>query len=171
MLGKDTRYDPVDALWRSVKVPPITRSEAEHAEALLIQAFDRKEDRSPTRPYILRNRSKARRCWLSSKPGYDIQKGWARLVHDMGHRIFRHHRPRARPHDVGHESIELAMAQYVVTCGWLDGKLRPYEPSIEDRRMAKLANIEARITRWTTKAKRAATALRKLNRQRKRLTS
>lgn len=43
----------------------------------------------------------------------------------------------------------------------------PRRPTITEKRAAKLASIEARITRWESKAKRAENALKKLRKQRR----
>jgi uncharacterized membrane protein YjjP (DUF1212 family) len=60
------------------------------------------------------------------------------------------------------------MIEYVLTQGWLTGKLRKADKAKPDLRSERLARIVERIARWETKAKRADTALRKLKRQRAR---
>lgn len=95
--------------------------------------------------------------------------GWHEIVHSVSHMASyalykENHGPR-------HAFIERELIQYVVSNGWLDGKLRRPEkimvrdPAAEVR--AKLALISDKTKRWQTKAKRAKTALAKLERQRK----
>jgi hypothetical protein len=71
-----------------------------------------------------------------------------------------------------HSHYETEVAKYVVEKGWLEGKLRPRppknrEPKAKPTSADKLAAVEASIKRWQTKAKRAATALKKLERRRR----
>jgi hypothetical protein len=175
-MQNDPRYTPVESAWRHCGgVPPLTRAEAIKAEALLIRAFDRKEDRSPNvygelRPY---RGGKGRRCWVSTRPGYDLSKGWARLVHDCSHRLFAHRHPSWRPHEHGHEKLELAMVQYVTaTSGWLQGTLKPPakpKRGSPERKAMELSRIDARLANWQRKAARAQRAIVKLTRRRKAL--
>ena len=97
-----------------------------------------------------------------------VNGGWHEIVHSISHiasyRLYREaHGPR-------HAWIEKQLIAHVVRSGWLDGKLKrkPSEPKPPvDPKVEKLTGIEARIKRWQAKQKRAATALRKLERQRK----
>jgi hypothetical protein len=98
--------------------------------------------------------------------------GWRDLVHFMSHYCFSQLMPHRRPHDSRHEYLEREMVRYVIEQGWLEGKLRrkaKAEPTIDEINAAKLAHIEAAIRRWETKAKRAATALRKLQKKKARM--
>ena len=99
--------------------------------------------------------------------GSSINGGWHEIVHSISHlaarRLYREgHGPR-------HAWIEKELIAHVVRSGWLDGKLKrkASEPKPVDPKAEKLTSIEARIKRWQAKQKRAATALRKLERQRK----
>lgn len=162
LMGTD-RYAPVREALPAV-MPAITRIEAERAAAKLYRKFapDRWKARKPV----------ARRCWISRSETAGHHKGWGRLVHDVSHSIFRLHYPRRRPHDPLHSHYETMMAEYVVAQGWLDGKLKPRtkaKPTREERRSAELVKVEAAIKRWETKAKRAATALKKLKAKQRRM--
>lgn len=100
----------------------------------------------------------------------DVRYGWHGLVHQLSHKI--HYRKNgARPdyaeHDWRHEALELAMIRHVVTKGWLDGRLRREPkpaPEVDHARTRRDSTL-ASISRWTTKAKRAENALRKLRRR------
>jgi hypothetical protein len=63
------------------------------------------------------------------------------------------------------------MIAYVVEQGWLEGKLKSKAAPPKDRKVAKLESIEARIIKWQSKLSRAQNALKKLERQRKRLAA
>ena len=101
----------------------------------------------------------------------DGVSGWRALVHDISHYAHRVNNPGERPHGATHARLEIACIKEVIKRGWLVERapvVRVSEaPSDAELNSAVLAQIDARIKRWTTKAKRAATALRKLNRQRK----
>ncbi len=96
--------------------------------------------------------------------------GWHEIVHSVSHMASRalykeNHGPR-------HAWIERQLIHHAVSSGWLDGKLKRPEkpPAVTDRATLirrKLESIAAKSKRWQTKAKRAKTALAKLERQRK----
>jgi hypothetical protein len=106
-------------------------------------------------------------------------RGWRDFVHELSHDLFRR-TPEGRPlgvagHDSRHAYLERRMIQHVVSRGWLEGKLRKkVRPAVAkpvptklDTLRAKLAAVQAREKAWQTKAKRAATALKKLARSRR----
>lgn len=97
----------------------------------------------------------------------DAPAGWPDLIHMMSHYCFRQLMPHRKPHDSRHLYLERDMVEYVLTHGWLDGKLKPKPkaPVTPDR----AAQLAARAKRWETKRRRAETALRKITRQRARL--
>jgi hypothetical protein len=94
--------------------------------------------------------------------------GWQDLVHMMSHYCHRASYPRAKPHGPQHHFLEKEMVAYVVRSGWLEGRLRP-KPSKARAKPDAAARLLAREKRWTTKLRRAETALRKITRQRARL--
>lgn len=171
MAEKD--YAEINAVWESPK-PPIGRVEANAAARELYRVFGRKEDASAVQRFPLRWRGPkdVRHCWLSPKPTTGHHKGWGRLVHDISHIVFRYRHPTFRPHDYGHAHLELDIAQYVMKAGWLEGKLRPpVKPKLttQEKRQQRLQQLDRSLARWTTKAKRAQTALRKLRTKRREL--
>ena len=94
--------------------------------------------------------------------------GWHELVHMMSHLCAHRLFPNAKGHSHQHAHIEREMIQQVVAKGWLEGKLKRPDKPAPDRRALKAASIEQRIKSWETKARRAATALRKLKTQQRR---
>jgi hypothetical protein len=167
------RYEPVRAALPAI-MPAITRAEAERANRRLWNHFGPADWKAGKARYQASTgktyRLGARRCWVSTKPTSGHHKGWGRLVHDMSHRLFRRIYPNRRPHDPLHAKYEADVAAYVVEQGWLTGKLKP-APKVKAKpsTSAKLANVEAAIKRWTTKEKRARTALKKLHAKQRRL--
>lgn len=158
------RYDPVKAVL-PVPLPPITRIEAERAAYRLFMTFAPENKRYRYIPVTVR------RVWINAKPHtYHARSGWARLIHDVSHDIFDAHYPHKRAHDPLHVHYETEVAKHVVAKGWLEGTLAPPPPKIRIKvkltSSDKLVKTDADIKRWETKAKRAATALRKLRRRR-----
>lgn len=102
-------------------------------------------------------------------PNSPYYGGWKDIVHFMSHRICRRLYPGAPGHGHTHARLEREMIEYVISQGWLEGKLKRPE---EERAVVSLSDVRrdrvlANIERWETKMKRAKTALKKLYRQRK----
>jgi hypothetical protein len=115
------------------------------------------------------SRSRGRTCWASTTPTRSHFKGWGRIVHDASHYVFEQRHPSARPHDGGHAQLETQMAHYVMSHRLIERYAPQPRKRVKVDTNVKLANTDAAIKRWQTKAKRAATALRKLNVKRKRI--
>lgn len=97
--------------------------------------------------------------------------GWHELVHCISHYAAR--RLYNEGHGPRHRFIERTLIQHVVDNGWLDGALKKEErpkatKTTQMKRIAELARINQRIARWSTKMKRAQTALKKLEASKKR---
>lgn len=105
------RYSAVDAVWASVVAPPITREEADAASRELCRIFGRKTGHDHQRCNV--RPGPVRRCWITRHPGSALHRGWARLAHDVSHRIFRYRHPGWRPHHPQHAALELEIATYV----------------------------------------------------------
>lgn len=93
-------------------------------------------------------------------------KRWDTLVHGVSHYANRRLNPTHAPHAPSHLQLERAMIAYVIEQGWLSGSLKKAEKPKTDVQAERHRRILARIAAWEAKAKRAATALKKLNRQR-----
>lgn len=99
---------------------------------------------------------------------------WQSIVHELSHSlassigIFT-------AHSKEHARLEARMIREVIRRGWLDGKLRrpdppaPTAPPEWVQKAARLQRVEELTKQWRTKAKRAATALKKLDAEKKRL--
>ena len=164
-MHEDPRYKQVsDTL--PATLPPLTREEAERAAKRIFRHFGSAKDRGGAQADLgpIRFRGYVRRCWVSSKPTKEHDKGWGRLVHDVSHDIFRRRHPGFRPHAGGHAQLEREIAEFVVAQGWLDGRLKTIDkkPSREERHRCKLARVEEALLRWDRKLRRAQNALRKL---------
>jgi len=160
-------YNPVSAVWAAVRpVPPITRQEAERAARRIFKHFGHRKHGGPS-ARTARFSGRARRCWIATKPDAGLSRGWERLAHDTSHRIFRARHPSFRPHDGGHATLEREVAAWIVTQGFLSGSLRTVRAKQKPTPIDHIASIDDKIARWERKAKRAATALKKLERRRK----
>lgn len=92
--------------------------------------------------------------------------GWKDLVHDVSHYCHSRLHPNKGAHDHRHEWLEKEMTHYVVSHGWLDGKLKrdmPEKPKA-DPKQVRYQRVVKRIEAWERKQKRAQTALKKLTR-------
>jgi hypothetical protein len=163
-------YDPVNRQWPEV-LPVPTGQEAISAVRRLYRFAMKKPFRGK-----FKLTSGNRYTWVKNHVYYVNPQGhhfggWKDLVHDVSHRCHSILRPKDRAHDPRHEYLERDMVAYVLAQGWLDGKLRREPKPAPDPKVVKLASIEERIKRWRTKQKRAATALKKLERQRRRLAA
>lgn len=161
----DADYQQVRDEWPD-RFPPITRVEAERAARKLVAHFAPKGWK--------RRQVETRRVWISPKPTRGHWKGWGRLIHDVSHTVFRWTYPSRRPHDPLHVHYETEIAKYVAQSDWLEGGLKPPEkkkPTLDEKRAKDLERTIAGIKRWTAKARRADTALRKLNTKKRRLES
>ncbi len=89
--------------------------------------------------------------------------GWHNLIHFISHYCHMRLNPNERPHGRVHAQMEIRMIKEVLKRGWMNGKLKS-EPKPPKPKPDKLTLLLARRKRWTTRARRAATALRKINR-------
>lgn len=97
----------------------------------------------------------------------DTESGWRDVVHLMSHWCHHQLHPNAPSHGSLHRTLEKDMIEYVIKSGWLDGRLKPRVTPAVSKIDVRHKNVLAGIERWSTKLKRAQTALRKLNKQRK----
>ena len=89
--------------------------------------------------------------------------GWNQLVHDVSHYAHQRLHPNEKPHANNQLALERVLTDYVIDSGWLHGKLKskakPKPPVDVVARRA--AQVDANISRWETKLKRAQSALKK----------
>lgn len=160
-MSKET-YKSINDGWPA-DLPPCTREEAERAVRYLYRHF------KLAVPVF-----KVRKCWVPTNPPFNqLRRGWRRLAHDVSHRIFRRMNLKSgklevamrRPHHWGHVWYEKEVMRLILDRGFLTGRLKTKERTRP--KADPLAKIEAATKRWQSKAKRAATALKKLERQRR----
>jgi hypothetical protein len=163
-------YSDVNSEWGGIILPPITEAEARVFAPKLIKKFGGK-DYGHHRPWFMK---KLNRSWASTtpqdtnwhKPGG--RNGLPRMVHDISHWLYERMHPRFLGHSTRHAALERDMVSYVLKKGWhLPKPPKPEKPTPTkvEVRAKRLAETEASIKRWESKAKRAATALRKLRRR------
>mgnify|MGYP003660135689 CR=1 FL=1 len=95
--------------------------------------------------------------------GNYIWAGWKHLVHDVSHYCHRRLHRQARPHSNSQLTIERVLTDYVIDNGWLHGKLKTQakpKPPV-DKVARRAVQVDANITRWEIKLKRAQAALKK----------
>ena len=92
--------------------------------------------------------------------------GWHEIVHSISHMAAN--RLYGEAHGPRHAFLERELIDYVVSSGWLEGKLkRPVKPKPDiDPKEQRRKQILSKIDRWERKKARAERALRKLARQR-----
>lgn len=161
------RYARVNAVWPQGPLPKLDPAEAVSAVRRLYTKFAGK-----TFPGDFEATSGNRRTWPYYKDRgafmrltYRVNpdQGWRDLVHDVSHYVSRN------GHNAEHARTEAAMIDHVVSSGWLDGKLKPKPKAPVDKRAKKRAALERRLKTWTTKAKRAETAIKKIRATLKRM--
>lgn len=168
MSMRDYYDQAVNNLWPK-PLPAMTGAEAERAAKRL---YEHALGRKLLLPIVLtsgRNNTYIRNGRLRVNP----TRGWCDFVHELSHTLHRRLHPGCRPHGIEHGRLERRLIQYVLDHGWLDGRLRPPPPKpprpAADPRLVKHQRTLEGIKRWTTKHKRATTALRKLAQQKARL--
>ena len=98
--------------------------------------------------------------------------GWHALVHDLSHYAHRVVNPSVKPHTGRHARIEIRMIKKVIDAGWLQvAQAKVEQPVVvvtkEDERRKKYERVLKGIERWESKARRAQTHLKKLNRSKR----
>lgn len=167
MDERRVKYHAVNGQWPD-EMPPLTGPEAISAAKRLYRFAMKKPWRGKWALTSGRRYTYPRGGTFYVNPGRTGwgTTGWQDLVHMMSHYCHRASYPRAKPHGPQHHFLEKEMVAYVIKSGWLDGLLRPKSSAATERPATKLARIEAAEKRWTSKLRRAETALRKLRRRR-----
>lgn len=154
-------YRRVNAAWPA-DVPPLTAPEAVRAVRRLYRFGLRRTFRGEVRVT-----SGRRYTWMYHGVLFvNPEKGWKDLVHLISHYAAERLEPGAA-HGGYHARMELRMIKAVIRRGWLSGALRDPEraPVVVDERAARQGRLAVRLVAWERRAKRAATALKKLRRQ------
>jgi hypothetical protein len=155
-------YEAVNAAWH-IALPPITAKQSAVVYRKLLAKFGGRMMKPPL--YYFRTS----RSWADPKgrpaggPGY----GLPRVVHDASHWVHLRLHPKAKSHCAPHAALEKAMVEHVIAKGWHipPAPKAKAKPSREQR----LAHARAALARWTTKKRRAETAIKKLTAKARRL--
>ena len=169
------KYQSVNNLWKDVKVPYITRVEAEKAVKKLMIKFGKPKFAPPNIRYGMLRYCSVENVWyktfvcLSGDPTTQW-KGWRDLIHLVSHKVYRYRcgfKRRLKPHSYQQAEIEFDMSQFIISSGWLDGGLKPKVVVLtkEQKRQKKLDHYQKLISRWQTKMKLANTFVRKYNKK------
>lgn len=171
MTPQAEAYGHANAQWPE-NVPPLDGAEAIAAAKRLYRKFR-------GRPYNGKWKlvSGNRHTWPNNhvfsvnpnrtnlKPGHP--PGWHDIVHEMSHWVFYCLHPNLSPHDRRHAYLERDMIKYVVEQGWLDGRLKPKPKAAKPVTEVRYAAVLTKLAKWNTKLKRAQTAIRKLQKQKR----
>lgn len=177
-------YEEINRAWgqnpREMRKP--TGPEAIKACRLLIQEGFRAFGPGPGKYRILRKRrfkltSGIRRTYPRGGTWYvnpdERGLGLAEIVHSVSHHVHAVVHPRHKGHEF-HAGIELHLVQYCRKMRWIEdgfkmrGKVEKIAPTRDEKLAAKIVSANTRLKTWQTKAKRATTAIRKLQNQIKR---
>jgi hypothetical protein len=92
---------------------------------------------------------------------------WEKIVHSISHYAHRRLNPNDAPHSSRQAYIERDLTDYVLTQGWLDGKLKRHEKPKEDKDVVSIRyqRILAREASWEKKLNRAKNALVKVRKE------
>jgi hypothetical protein len=170
----DSKYQEVNDIWNDIKIPYITREEAEKAKNILIRKFGAKKFLPPSHSAM---NPKAYRVWkpyicLSGDPT-TLWKGWRRLIHSLSHKVYRRRFPqRWFDHSYQQAELEFEMCKFVIDSGWLNGTLKSKVIilSKDEIRNKKLEKYKILISKWERKFKTATSFIKKYNKKIKYLT-
>jgi hypothetical protein len=171
MTERRVKYHAVNDQWPDT-MPPLTGPEAITAAKRLYRFTMKKPWRGKWKLVSGNRYTRAHQGIFCVNPNYTGRgaiNGWHDLVHFMSHYCHQRLWPNHRPHGPNHHHIEKEMVAYVLAHGWLDGRLRPKLKVVKSDPAMKVARLDAAAKRWTTKLRRATTAMRKIARQRARL--
>jgi hypothetical protein len=169
-------YERVNETWPA-SVPPMTADEAVRAAKRLYRFAMHETWTGPV--HVTSGVRYSTLDWRAGKTGgFDLtlivnpEHGWKKAIHTLSHAFYYRANPGEKPHSKDHARLERQMIAEVVRRGWLEGKLRSKskpepEPSKLDRKESALAKLDLRIQNWERKAKRAATALKRLHSSRR----
>jgi hypothetical protein len=152
-------YDDVNSAWGpALPLPPVTGKDSAKLFGKLVKKFG---GRKIPVPWWAKS---GRRVWAASKgTKTPLGTGLPRMVHDASHHVFSKLHPTMKTHSGRHAELELEMIKAVLEKGWHLPKAPPPKPSADEKVAAELAKVEGSIKRWTSKYRRAQTALRKLS--------
>lgn len=177
--AKPEKFDPYAEInkgfWPEDMAVPTDAEAIAGARLLLAEGFRFHEKRNLNRKWKFRITSGNRHTWKADEPGvfmvnpsYRWRPGWPGIIHSISHYVHQRVCPKLGGHEI-HPMTEIHLAKYARERGFHLGRLKraKMEKPPVDPRQVRLAKIDKQTKAWTTKAKRAATALKKLAKQRR----
>lgn len=175
------KYDDVNSLWEKVKIPYITRYEAQRALRLLVGKFGKSKFAPPRfvssdgskvelRPNLNYKRFRVLKTFvcLSGNPS-TLHRGWRDLVHTVSHWVYNYRKGYKNHfgHSIDQAKLEYEISQYVISSSWLEGGLKPkvIVLSKDEQLQKKINHLQSLINKWQTKQKVAITFIRKYNKK------
>ena len=168
------KYIAVNGTWPST-LPPLSARTAKKA----FKALYRYRFHKPWTDEVEAVKGSRRRTWVHIKPlkgkwhgrrrvmVVAPDAGWHDFIHDLSHWVHGKQYPDQNAHKgSSHAAVERDLIEEVLRRGWLN-EVVPVKPkkAKPDVKQVRLQQIQKRIKSWTTKQKRATTALKKLQRQ------
>lgn len=164
----DRLYRLVNEAWgvKRSELPPLSEAEAISATKRLWRVATGR--RCPFKKFTFSTGNRHSSIWRGR---INLENGWHGLVHSLSHSVYHQspegRRAEGRHHEAGHAYLERRLVEYVVSHGWLDGKLkRPEKPKpvVQDVRRWRVDKL---IAKWEGRRRRAENALKKLKRKQK----
>ena len=174
-------YQKVNDLWEKIKIPYISRKEAEQGMRKLIIKFGKSHFAPPSwvsedgKQVIKRKNLNPRRfrvlksfICLSGNP-QTLHRGWRDLIHTCSHWVYNYR--KGYKNHFGHSQeqakLEYDMSKYVISSGWLEGGLKPKIVilSKDEKRLKTIKHLQNLIERWQRKQKIANTFIRKYHKK------
>jgi len=182
----EATYKHVNDMWEGTELPPLDYIIAVKATKDLWKKTTGREfptnqfrktsgnrNTWPTQSFFSRIPQHVPTCTMKINPG----KGWRDFVHLLSHLAHHmaskaNHGKALRGHHWSHASWERAMIAIVKRDGWLERRaavkvIVPVDKVAEKKKALakKIARTEASLIRWSRKAQRAETAIRKLQKE------
>lgn len=106
-----------------------------------------------------------RRTWIwNGVYVVNPDQGWHDIVHDVSHLCHRKINRGEKPHSPRHARLEKMLIEHIISNGWLDGALKREEKPEPPKSEIRVERLKARLERWLRIERRAATAIKKINR-------
>lgn len=169
MTETKPKYHGVNSQWPDV-LPPLSDQEALAGTKRLYRKATGKAFKGEWKITTGNRRTWVRNHVFYVNPGStgwtgDARPGWPDIVHNISHYAHWKLHPTWASHGPAHRELEEDLTRYVIEQGWLQGTLKREPKAVVPAIDRRYTNVVAGIVRWTTKLKRAKTALTKLERK------
>lgn len=168
--NRHAAYDELNKSWPADTPIPTDAEAIAGARLLIAEGFRYYEKPDPNKKRKFKITSGNRHTWphggtFMVNPNYRWRPGWPGMVHSISHYV--HSRCTSRKAHEMHLFIERHLVGYAIEKGFHLGKLARPKKEKPPVVVQKLSKVDAAIKKWKTKEKRAATALKKLERQKR----